>query len=810
MATASNEKKSLFEEDDEDNFSSASSATSSSHKLSSSSPSSSPSSSDNNVVTSDLKLTVNKKYATEYQHRKEREELRQVQQQRDAKGLYEDGNDNDDSTTSSDDEEEDEDGALLTPSVNIQFLKTIKALRQKSDVIYDPNQRFFEDDDQISEKSRDRHHDHLTKSKPKPKRYKDVVREQILEQMEQDDEEESHSETIPASHSRLAYNEQQDELRKAFLQESDKLDGVGSGGNSNGDKDDDNKHGDEWMVLKKRSTTTINKNTAAMEEQAKKELEDLKQLAKQKCKKDSNTFRDPRGEIEDGEQFLYDFIQNKKWIDTNDRLGNDNDHDVDSKDQDQRDDESSLEDINKADEFESNYNFRFEQAAAETGSSGALLSVKTYARGQTMNTLRREDTSRKEKRQARNERKVAERKAKEEQLKRLKNAKHQELNQKLAQVKSVIGAVEEGDIDEVALMKMLEGDYDPEQFEKAMQEAYGDDFYQKEDAEWKSDLDVRRSLKEDDDGDALVGQDDVDGGMYDNFDGEEGDGEDIQQDNDENEEWNDDEDNDFYDASQQEETELEKKLKAKMQDELYKLDYEDVVAGMPTRFKYRAVEPNDYGLTTQEILFARDSSLKQFVSLKRMAPYNENGEFHVGSKKRRKFREQLKQDLEEEMGKEDIPKNTTDTDGNEMVDIDEPNKRKRRRLKKKGKKGRDEESVVVSPEELKVEASVTPQVSDMAHEANEKSKKRRRKKSGKKGMAVLNDEIHRPSTNDMLGYEYKHKTPPPSSLSSLQNANSKSCGGDAHTHTNNRRRKGKKTKKLVDGVSCARLAAYGL
>merc|ERR1712070_1182779 len=115
---------------------------------------------------------------------------------------------------------------------------------------------------------------------------------------------------------------------------------------------------------------------------------------------------------------------------------------------------------------------------------------------------------------------------------------------------------------------------------------------------------------------------------------------------DENEEWNDDE-------YQQEETQLEKKLKTKMQEELYKLDYEDIVAGMPTRFKYREVESNDFGLTTQEILFARDTTLKQFVSLKKMAPYNEDGEYNVGSKKRRKFREMLKKELEENLPQEE-------------------------------------------------------------------------------------------------------------------------------------------------------------
>merc|ERR1712176_1471513 len=132
------------------------------------------------------------------------------------------------------------------------------------------------------------------------------------------------------------------------------------------------------------------------------------------------------------------------------------------------------------------------------------------------------------------------------------------------------------------------------------------------------------------------------GGMYDNVQEDEVIDDLIDREYDESEEWGDDIYNDYNGESK-----LEKKLKAKMQEELYKLDYEDIVAGMPTRFKYREVESNDYGLTTQEILFARDTTLKQFVSLKKMAPYDDRGEHFVGSKKRRKFREMLKKDLED-------------------------------------------------------------------------------------------------------------------------------------------------------------------
>jgi protein KRI1 len=72
---------------------------------------------------------------------------------------------------------------------------------------------------------------------------------------------------------------------------------------------------------------------------------------------------------------------------------------------------------------------------------------------------------------------------------------------------------------------------------------------------------------------------------------------------------------------QTEESELlERKLEAKVEDELYMLNYEDIVAGMPTRFKYRQGKTNSCGLSTEEIIFARDSTLKQIASLKKLAP----------------------------------------------------------------------------------------------------------------------------------------------------------------------------------------------
>jgi protein KRI1 len=584
-------------------------------------------------------LQINSRFAQQYELRKQREELTRYKR-----------NEGSDDSDSSSLEEEDEDGALLTTRLDVDILKTIHAIRTKDPKIYNPNVQFFHEEEGESDKEDDT--DAKVQSRPsKPKkRYQDIVREQILEKMNSEgdlesDDEDSHApgrNRASYDASRLAYDEQQQQVRQEFLQSMQDMEE------------------EEFVPLRKtKPLPDGDDDDEEAREAFAKELVLLKGLRASSTgnKTDSSDWKDPRGEVSNGYDYLLQYFEKRPW-----KKNEKDDTPVDD-DDDDAGDASSLPDVEQADAFEATYNFRYETAADDIHpapddgprepASGADHSNISYARSLTMETLRRKDDRRVQKRQERLERKAQERKMKEEQLKRLKNAKRQELNQKLQQIRSVLGPAKEGESDEshppmheAAILKLLEEDFDPEKFESIMAGICSDEYYNQNDTEWKNDLDVRKSLQSgmEEDGALLVGPDDGDGGLYDTV--PEMDDDDVERNGvvpePDDEDW-------LEEEEWQEDTlehAMERKIKAKMEEELYKLDYEDIVAGIPTRFKYRSVPANNYGLSTMEILCARDTTLKQYVSLKKLAPYVDQ-EYVVRPKKRQKFRQLVRQEIEE-------------------------------------------------------------------------------------------------------------------------------------------------------------------
>ena len=66
---------------------------------------------------------------------------------------------------------------------------------------------------------------------------------------------------------------------------------------------------------------------------------------------------------------------------------------------------------------------------------------------------------------------------------------------------------------------------------------------------------------------------------------------------------------------------------AKSMDEYFQLDYEDIIGGdLPTRFKYRKVEADDFGIPAHVVLSKSGKELNQMVSLKKLRPYRDEDE----------------------------------------------------------------------------------------------------------------------------------------------------------------------------------------
>jgi protein KRI1 len=150
----------------------------------------------------------------------------------------------------------------------------------------------------------------------------------------------------------------------------------------------------------------------------------------------------------------------------------------------------------------------------------------------------------------------------------------------------------------------LEEDFDPEGYDRKMQEMFNDSYYEADDVDpefGSSEMDFDKT--DFDKEDELLG---LPKG------------------------WALDESKEGSSAVDEEATKAKKiSLKDKVElekemEEYYKLDYEDTIGDLKTRFKYKQVQSNSFGLSTLEILQSDDQDLNLYVSMKKLAPYREN------------------------------------------------------------------------------------------------------------------------------------------------------------------------------------------
>lgn len=484
--------------------------------------------------------------------------------------MEEEGSDSD--TGSESDVIEDEDGELITPGVEAQILKTLAEIRAKDEKIYDPKANFFSPVE-LQKAEAEWCEKKKQAKKERPIKLKDYHRERLLKANHNDEEEEGESDEEGLKIK--THEEEQEELLSAFKAAADEAD------------DDDSNNNDDLLRMRPRT-----------EEELVKEEEDyknflLENLAGSENAKEcmSEWFSGASGRGKDAnneEQFLIDYILSRGWIEKDRKT-------LPSYEQIIAEDEEDEEAVEKMEEFEEKYNFRFEQPGGDQ--------IVTYSR-HVDGSMRREDNKRKEQRAARKMKKEEEKSKQQEELKRLKNLKKQEIQEKLKKIQDISGndrVLDEG-ID-------LESDFDSDAHDRKMSKLFDDNYY----------------------GDELDGGKKPEWSDTDKEEDQSGDGNEIQQ--------------KVIRKATKSISKLVKKTPDAKQlgeylDEYYQLDYEDMIAGeIPCRFKYQRVKPTTFGLKVRDILRADDADLNTHVSLKKLAPYRptevvEVDEIKYGSKKR--------------------------------------------------------------------------------------------------------------------------------------------------------------------------------
>lgn len=225
----------------------------------------------------------------------------------------------------------------------------------------------------------------------KKKKYKDVLREQLLEQGSGGDLDADGGNTV-SSRSRgkntLAYDDEQMQLRASFLKSTE---------------ESPSQDGDVLRIKQK---------TKSEREQEEREV----QLALEEMKRLGRSNKKTAQE----DSFLYDYLSKQRWKDKTVKVPDDDEALLDE----------DAEELEKVDTFESKYNFRFEEAEAEKNDGFAVFTHANQIIGHSRNvaeTFRRPDDKRKLQRETKKEKKEKEKRQKEAELKRLKNLKRKEV-----------------------------------------------------------------------------------------------------------------------------------------------------------------------------------------------------------------------------------------------------------------------------------------------------------------------------------------------------------------------------------------------
>jgi protein KRI1 len=522
-------------------------------------------------------LSINSSFAKRYDESKRKQEIGHLEDKYKAnlqkKGLkqQDSGSESEsDYTDSESDEEEDDDGELLTPAVDAQILKTLSEIRSRSDKVYDPSTNFF-DEAEISKMDQEWRKKHANTASSKTSKsskpavtIKDYQRERLLsgKGLEAEDEDEEDAEPEPLSHV------QEQELLKAEMKRAFKSEGAMDSESGAGDLLTIRVKTEDEIAREEEEYRNFLLENLASSENAKLSMGEWLSYREEQDGVSRRAGKSKKQLTED--DFLIDYVLNKGWVDKQASRVPSYDKVIE---EELIEDEEAVE---IADEFEMAHNFRYEQ---EGGTQ-----IETFSR-KIDGSIRRDESKRKDQRISSKERKAHAKLQKDEELKRLKNLKMAEIKSKLDKISKTVNVEE--------LVEDFDGDFDAEKHDRLMrklsaaeQEIEEDEkkpvFSSDSEIDFSSDEETKKpvikkakkALKK-----ALESEKAL------------------------------------------ESNESEKARLSKCLDELYNLDYEDLIGDIPCRFKYQQVEPVSYGLSVDDILAADDAQLNTYFSLKKLAPY---------------------------------------------------------------------------------------------------------------------------------------------------------------------------------------------
>jgi protein KRI1 len=508
-------------------------------------------------------LKVNEAYAARFNRRERSKELQGLRREHSKEVAQ---------TEEHSSASEDEDGVLLTGDLDLQIMRTIDSIKHQRSEVYERDGQFFR---HAPDGGRD------TKRGGGPAvratRLRDRVARDGAEALLSDEEADGDGRAAPASRHTLAYDAEQSAQRRAFLHSAHSEDeSTGRRRSANGrDSPAAARDGDPSDLLERKPAAT-----SAVEEEYSRWLgERLKPQRRHRPESDDldDGRQDEnaslrrylhRDDLDATERFLRDYVLHAMWKQPPSSAHGDratDGHDgpecgavatsaiVDEEDAEEK----------REDNFERSYNFRFEEAGA--------TQLVGHARYQAHSIRRQAALGRKrEAEAARRERWAEQKRQKELELRRLKNLKKQELVERLRTIARTAGSavpISEEDLD---------GDFDPENFDSRMAQVFDRRFYAEEDVGYGSD-----------DGEASgLGS----GTRY-----ERG--------------------LEFVAAASG-----DPELRDRAQDSLseyYSLDHEDTLGDdLPTRFKYRKVEPASFGVSDEDLLSLSDAQLNKVAPLR--------------------------------------------------------------------------------------------------------------------------------------------------------------------------------------------------